>query len=126
MTDGIHAVMLIQLNGMSSNAGGLLKVHEYIQPLRPIAPTIGTVKSCRFNTARSSNWRATGPSRSEAMLPVAQDCSSELIGFLQGNRARNERDPEGLGETADVRAPALLSEFVLPIRQLENAASGMS
>ena len=45
---------------------------------------------------------------------------------LQGNRARNERDPEGLGETADVNAPALLSEFVLPIRQLENAASGVS
>jgi hypothetical protein len=82
VTDGIHAVVLIQLNGMSSNAGGLLKFHEYIQPLGPTAPTIGTVKSCRINTARSSNWRATGPSRSEAMLPVAQDCSSELIGFL--------------------------------------------
>jgi hypothetical protein len=63
VTEGIHAVVLIQLNGMSSNAGGLLKFHEYIQPLGPIAPTIGTVKSCRINTARSSNWRATGPSR---------------------------------------------------------------
>jgi len=55
VTDGIHAAVLIQLNGMSSNAGGLLKFHEYIQPLGPIAPTIGTVKSCRINTARSSN-----------------------------------------------------------------------
>ncbi len=73
---------LIQLNGMSINSGGPSKFHEYIQPLGPIAPTIGTVKSCRINTARSSNWRATGPSRSEAMLPVAQRCSSELIGFL--------------------------------------------
>jgi len=43
---------------------------------------------------------------------------------LQGNRARHQRDPEGLGETADVSAPALLSELVLPIRQLANAASG--
>jgi len=57
VTDGIHAVVLIQLNGMSSNAGGLLQFQEYIQPLGPIAPTIGTVKSCRINTARSCNWR---------------------------------------------------------------------
>jgi hypothetical protein len=48
---------------MSLNVGGLLKFHEYIRLLGPIAPTIGTVKSCRINTARSSNWRATGPSR---------------------------------------------------------------
>jgi hypothetical protein len=86
VTDGIHAVVLIQLNGMSSNASGLLKFHEYIQPLGPIAPTIGTVKSCRINTARSSNWRATGPSRSQAMRPVVQRCSSELIGFLSARR----------------------------------------
>ncbi len=77
---------LIQLNGMSLNVGGLLKFHEYIRLLGQIAPTIGTVKSCRINTARSSNWRATGPSRSEAMLPVAQRCSSELIGFLSARR----------------------------------------
>ena len=56
MTDGIHAVVLIRLNGISSNAGELLKFHEYIQLLGPIAPTIGAVKSCRFNTARSPNW----------------------------------------------------------------------
>jgi len=79
MTDGIHAVVLIQLNGMSSNACWLLKFHEYIQLLGPIAPTIGTVKSCRINTARSSNWRATGPSRSEAMLPVAQFVRADWV-----------------------------------------------
>src|SRR5450759_1383432 len=73
---------LIPLNGMSLNVGGLLKFHEYIRLLGQIAPTIGTVKSCRINTAHSSHWRATGPSRSEALLTVAQRCSSELIGFL--------------------------------------------
>jgi hypothetical protein len=34
----------------------------------------------------SQNWRASGPSRSGAMLTVAHRCSSKLIGFLSASR----------------------------------------
>ena len=39
-----------------------------------------------LGTRYQSHWRATGPSRSGAMLTVAQRCSSKLIGFLSASR----------------------------------------